>query len=144
MCWWWFCIGYFWSIWCDSLSIWDTIWCELKLPSTFNDSFQEWLCGSFILIICKPIKQIYLVRNVCLKLAYITCFPIALVLTYSSSDRDIEHQQHQLSTELLNGPVVSYQTKFCLDSCTPFPQFVSTSRRISPLFSQYHPEDAIA
>ena len=32
--------------------------------------------------------------------------------------RDIGHQQRQLATELLTGPVVSYQTRFCLEGLT--------------------------
>ena len=62
-----------------------------------------------------------------------------LLLSFLDPDRNIGHQQHQLSTELLTGPVVSNQARFCLDSCTPFPQFVFTSRRVSPFFSQYYP-----
>ena len=64
-----------------------------------------------------------------------------LLLDFLDPNRD---QQRQLCTELLTGPVVSNQTRFCLHSCTAFPQFVFTSRRVSSFFFQYHPEDSIA
>ena len=57
-----------------------------------------------------------------------------LLLSFLDSDRDIGHQQCQLSTELLTGSVVSNQARFCLDCCTPFPQFVSTSHMVTPFF----------
>ena len=66
-----------------------------------------------------------------------------LFLNFLDRDRDIGKQQRQLTTGFFTGPVVSYQIMFCLDSCTPFVQFVSTSRRVSPFFSQYHQEDNI-
>ena len=69
---------------------------------------------------------------------------LLLLLSFLDPDRDIGHQQRQLATELLTGPVVSNQARFCLDSCTPFPQVVSTSHRVFPFFSQYHLEDSIA
>ena len=66
-----------------------------------------------------------------------------LLLSCLDPDRDIGNQQCQLSTQLLTGPVVANQTRFCLDSCTAFPQFGSTSCRVFPFFSQYHSEDYI-
>ena len=69
---------------------------------------------------------------------------LLLLLSFLDSDGDIGHQQRQLSTELLTGPVVSNQARVCLDSCTSFPQFIPMSRRVTPFFSQYHPEDSIA
>ena len=65
---------------------------------------------------------------------------LLLLLSFLDRDRNIGHQQRQLCTELLTRPVVSNQARLCLDSCTPFPQFVSRSHRVSPFFSQYHPE----
>ena len=64
--------------------------------------------------------------------------PSLLLLSFLDPDRDIGHQQRQLSTDLLNGAVVSNQTRFYLDSCTAFPQYVSSSHRVSPFFCQYH------
>ena len=56
------------------------------------------------------------------------------LLNFLDPEWDIGHQQRQLSTIFLTGPVVSGHTWFCLDSSTPFPQFVSSSRRV-PLSS---------
>ena len=66
------------------------------------------------------------------------------LLSFLDPDRDIGHQQCQLFTELLTGTVVSNQARFCLDSYTPFPQFVCRSHKVYPFFFQYHPEDSIA
>ena len=67
-----------------------------------------------------------------------------LLLSFLNPYRNIGHQQRQLFTELLTGPVVSNQARFCLDSCTPFPQFVSTPHKMTPFFTQYHLEGFIA
>ena len=50
---------------------------------------------------------------------------LLLLPNFLDSERDIGHQKRQISTELLTGPVVSYQTRFCLDSCTPVRLHVS-------------------
>ena len=42
----------------------------------------------------------------------------SFLLSFLDPDRDIRHQQRQIYTELLTGPVVSNQARFCLDSCT--------------------------
>ena len=60
---------------------------------------------------------------------------LLLRLSFLDPNREMGHQQRQL----LIGPVVSNQARFCLDSCTVRLQV----SQVSPFFSQYHPEDSI-
>ena len=84
----------------------------------------------------KKIKKIIRKRSETDKIDYLKY--ILLLLSFLDPDRNIGYQQCQLSTELLTGPVVSNQARFCLDSCTPFPKFVFMSHKVFPFFSKIY------